>query len=1114
MPIEMQLAPKFEEAVGGSSFSQLVIQDNLERRLALSEAEELQPLATLPRIKNWVVRDIVDSLQGKPELFNSTFSEILEKWDEGHLSIEDHDYEKLLAVIFSIVKSSLPKERMFKPDQQSQQIEAVCNLLRGESSQVDKGVGKSKVALPVYALIMALLDNSPSQLAVCLAASDASQAKALFQDTQSITSTFRKTVQSMSEKYISRRKKQTIGEKLDQQLNCRLEQTKSDYSGSSPEVNILRQSQVAGAKIAIMTHSEYIFATLEDRDNWFRFPPVVFDEWPLARESSYIETMASSEEEVQEFDGANFDHRNTLSKYIVMRLLQRSVSGQDFNFSQGQVNLNLEGQKRTANLAWQLNSLLRNRNSLSGSLEGLNPEETLLIKRLREIIQQEILPQIKLGPNPAKTLWRNLRSYFSGVLDAPLVTTEDGISIPDSENSTNQAYWVQLLTEEFAEYSNLLKEGRDYLWKEDIPVVRHGVLGVEESDKRFNFATYFNLANKHRSFSFPQEEQISHSLDYPTWVKYVMGGRVLGLSGALFQINRRSGKYELTPFGQEMEWATGHNIKNVSTETPMIPLPEPQVFEDDDGLEKKLEESAKTFRKPNLLVCWDERQAERISTHLNQSGNKTGVIYAGTSLDEELKLITDFTTGEINILISTGRGSYGLDINTPEGKPFDFGVTVVNPETAFQLEQALTRRRLDRNPENFQVYFDRSTLLKLASYLDEAGRPEYLIAGYREATVKEFVTCIDYLSKSDLRAIEEFGLTSRSEVVARFSETLNILLSRQEKRRLQVDQRTFELQGKFIRHLEPYLRECKRTLLTEVLRRSHQYQSLLEARLKQLTSELSGGRVFSLGKTEVLGFKKNVLNPKLLQNLRLRLEEVILQQFSQLDDTIWNDLFEVSRELQLTDPQFSRSSETFLNHVTGLLIDKAKLGNEYYEKWQNFFSSDRFVSRLTKVLEKYFETVTGDLMALKAAMEKEGENISQVFFYDKPTLPQAVKVVSGGAVMEFGPRTPNTQSPYEYSLIAYEEGKPVGPDLPLSKRQAILLIDKLRRREIAIANSPIIFSRPDWFLVEGRLDTTSTLSLSQTDLEARIAYLNRLRVAPVNPFILPFGKQIIRAWKT
>jgi len=1114
MLTEALLTRKFEEPVKETSFSQLVIQDNLERRLALSEAEEIQPLAAIPGIKNWVVKDIVTSLQGREQLFETTFSEILEKWEEGHLSVEDHDYEKLVAVIFNIVRGSLPKERLFRSDQQNQQIEAVCNLLKGESSQVDKGVGKSKVALPVYALTMALLDHIPNQLAVCLVASDASQAKVLYQDTQRTIDAFGEAIQNLPENFLSRRRKLALKERLDLSLNCRLEQSEPNSSSSPLEVNLLRQSQTAGAKIAVMTHSEYIFATLEDRENWFRFPPVVFDEWPLARESSYIETITPSEQDTQEFDGSNPDHRNTLSKYVVMRLLQTFTSGQDFNYTEGQVSLNMEGQKRTTALAWQLSSLLRNRKSLSGSLEGLSSEEALLLNRLREIMQQEILPQIKLGPNPARTLWRNLRTYFSGVLDAPLVTTETGIGIPSSENSTNQAYWIQLLTEEFAQYSNLLREGRDYLWKEDNPVVRHGVLGVEESDKRFNFSTYFNLANKYSALRLPREEQISHSLDYPTWVKFVMGGRVLGLSGALFQINRRTGKYELTPFGQEMEWATGSRIRNVSTESPMIALPEPHIFRDQGSMEKSLEGLMKTLKKANLLVCWDEHQAEALSRSLSRYGKKVGVIYAGTSLEDESRLITDFTTGEISILISTGRGSYGLDINTPEGKPFDFGVTVVNPETAFQLEQALTRRRLDRDPENFQVYFDRPTLLKLASYLDETSRPEYLVAGYREASVKEFVACIDYLSMCDLRAVEEFGLTDKQQVAARFNETINILLSRHEKRRLQVDLKTFDLQGKFVRHLEPYLRERKRGLLTEIFHHSPQYQSLLEIRFKQLAGELSGGTVFSLGKTEVLGFTKNVLNPKLAQNLRLRLEEVVLQQFSQLEDTIWDDLSEVAHEVQLTEPQISKSPDTYFNYVASLLIDKAKVGNEYYEQWQKYFSSDRFVSLVTKTIEKFFSETRSDLLALKEAMIKEGEDISEVFFYDKPILPQTARTIPGGAVLEFGPRAPSKNNPATFSLIAYEGGKPISRELPLNKRQAILMIDHLRRREITIANKPIIFSRPDWFLIEGRLDTTSTLSLCQTDLEARIAYLNKLQLTPVNPFILPIDEQIIRAWKT
>lgn len=659
----------------------------------IEKSISIEPMALFNSLDSGRVSRILDDFTEKndpkkiKEHVPQKISELTNKIKEEKL--DDIDSHELLAVLFLA-----SRERWTKVDLRKEQksIEAVCDMLVGNSVGLNKGDGKSTTVIPIYSTIRALLhreDKANPSPALIVSASDESTLTELQNEIRAYKKKFFQLIEEDPH----------WGKISDKLVDCQIPDSSSNSILRDKPTDIFKFASGNGIKMLLLTHHQLVFETEKFQEMYGEFPPAVVDETHLLDVSPYYRSQGIKEvgSEPSELDA--IDH--FFGRLLVNSLETEKNLEKYFVFGSGQPELSEEGNKFVSRLTNNFSNLIRESRDL-----------------LKEISNKVGIPELRLIDQSLK-IWDVFRKTAK--------KKEGGKK--DFIASSLLSY-VSILAN--------IEKGRNVSEVEDVRDVNRG---IDLPTHKFSTEARYWLRVMNKEILPGNEELISHYFYFASWLDTVVKGRLIGLSGSLFEPRLKGGIRESQIVKTLNNYSEGRVI-NLSKEQDPLSIPYVKISDTyNDLVQSILKEGIATLGakqpQPHFIICWNDEMAEEMSLIFAKNGISTVAINKDTdrkSLNNTLRALSD---GAFKVVITSGQGSYSQNIIDSFGNFPNLKISVINPMTEFNVTQGFSRKRAEKSIHDFNIFFDRANLLLLASYLPENKQKKLLDLLEKKKEVKK-----------------------------------------------------------------------------------------------------------------------------------------------------------------------------------------------------------------------------------------------------------------------------------------------------------------------------------------------------------------------------------------
>lgn len=757
-----------------------------------------------------------------PDEFKKNTAEVFEKISQN--KTEEIDPHKFLAILFLASRSRWPEVDLHK---EQKTIQAVCEMLVGNHVNLTQGDGKTTAVIPVYSVARAILSRTSSQPAVVVSTSDSTKLEELQQEIRSFKNNFVNLIEPGQQR-------DKIEEKI---VECQIPDTYADSVLSQKPVDVLRFAKVNGIKILLLTHQQLIFESEKHSDQWGKLPPMVVDEVHLLDRATFYTSRASEIKGSVEFANAE------ISNYFFARLISSEFeNNQDFLkyvvFTEKSPELNTEGKDFLERLGKQINLLLTDQpNNLEILIKQVAAETKTPVEKIKEIVKRD---------------WDSLNSKRN---------RHGTAKETDADYVGDQQSLLQDLFMEFSSVKMNLHEGGEF-YDRDQTFVRDSLRGLALPSHKFDFKTRFWLSVINKKIVPFDDEMIDHYFHFSSWLAAVVKGRMIGLSGSLYEQNLK-GDMVKSHLARTFEGFSQGLVTNLSPEQKPLPIPYIKIRESEEGLINSIREHSFGYlhsKKPHLIVCWNDIFADKLYQSLASSVDRIAVINKDSNPDEIDLAMRNLADGKIQIVISSGQGSFGQNIKKSTGNFPDLKVSVINPETEFQVSQAFRRNRLDDKTINdFAIFFEKNNLLLLSSFLSEKKQKKLSnLVAQREEIEKK------YINSPELANLKSYLLGIDEEIR---SLTVDALMASQH-RNVQDEDNVISQDILFLKYIDPLIKQAKKETYSKEIKKDGHF----EERIRKMINERFQG-----------------VGQLLLNQLAIELQAEVIDQISHTETSLYHE---------------------------------------------------------------------------------------------------------------------------------------------------------------------------------------------------------------------------------
>lgn len=704
-------------------------------------------------------------------------------------------------------------------------------------------------------------------------------------------------------------------------------------------------------------------------------PVSVMDEIYLANQAPYItESSTNSKGKIQ----INLDYpaqKQVLSDYVLLRLIEENITEQgDFLFKGQQTILTESGMQK----------LFAFRRELLNNIDGYLKDGSKfpMIERIQAIIRYEIRRacsfednlNTKQVENKVMEFMRDFWNLDDGTVEQMSFKREEdghGASAPwvfeEGNSETEGDVWLLLKAEGFFNTIKSVKKGVHYLTP---TLLKDNLRGVLLPERKFTADVPFQLGVTNKQFINPEEKTIDQQIDFNTWIGLVAQGNVIGLSNDLYYTDPWTGKRDLTPLGQVLEKHTNGKVIDLAPKIEVgktLPIPEPTIMENMSqvigGVVKDVIDRLKGGNKrPEMIICWNEKEAKKMYSQFKIRHQKVAFIDSQTADESADTIHEEFANNQWDILITTGRKSYGADFKDRQGIFTDFRVNVINPETVFQIAQAFGRRRGDKHMEDFSIYFNEDFILDLGTILQEKSKTfqNYFLSNLLKHKDESY----DKLEELTLKLLGKGNKPITEVEKGQFSKLIIEALRKNQKKISSDWEKEIEFETIFIQNIAPKIREVKRSLIEHQWRMAASPLSLFIEKEIKTRIELAG-----------FGDIPIFMRKELEENLA----NAIYGQYWSLNEGIYSDYHDYVNKFLPLDPSVQNNDQA--KELLAINWMDRKLEEEYLPAWENDLldpQSEEIQKRIGRNIKENVDFQVQKMLFIKSELEKRGMKLGDV----------------------------------------------------------------------------------------------------------------------------------------
>ncbi len=914
--------------------------------------------------------------------------------------IEKKIEQSVLSYLFATARESATTP--FDHDKEYRQMRAVYHMLSGDHVAMDTGDGKTSVVIPIFTVAKSLLSEARVGVpSVFLSGAD----DATTAEMREKTLRYSKKV-AVAINNIDTKTKEILSRRIS------LSPLPPNYDSSSDADSYALKQLTAkapsydwgsntGANIGFMDHSDVVFQTtgkyidkVDESAQLIRpdiglpeaqmvygpinqrfehvLPTFIIDEAHLLR-NPYITENGRITQEMITLDLKQEKVRNDLCEYLILRLFHNEVAKDKKRYVKrigGTATLTDEGYA-------QVSKMVRRWRREIVEYGGGEGQETETIKAIRTIINEEIKPNFDII---GKSFSKNLIGFFGDYVNTRRHTDKDFFSEKKAQEAlgmdnkemdkTFVDQNVRYVIEGYLEAIGSLEEGVDYLTPDKL--LDH-FRGIRLQSHRFTSDVDFFLNTEGKRPYIADEKNIGYHVNFYTWLSLINRGNIIALSNDLYYTDPTTGERVLSTFGKALEKHTNGRVVDLAAKKSVserLPIPHPIVEKDSANLIDNLSKSILDSKRSEMVVYWDEGKAKELFESLRGQGKKVALIDSSVDNRDADRYQNQFENYEIDVLITTGRKSFATDFKDRKGQFTDFRVSVVDPETIFQIGQAYGRRRLPKNEKDFSLFFTKEKLMILGSSV------------LKQKHNVVFEDIFPWLGRADPMFSELKELLDKDNLSDKEQKKLNdITIKVLRRSQEQVDkawEQTIENEVAFIQGVAPRVKEKKASIFREEFNSS---QSQIKKVIKKQVD---------------MAVQRYHLSESIADKLTQKAEAIAYQSFTQIDESLVEDYFQDT----LMTAYNSVTATTHPKYLQAMAMRRfdERLQSEYGQIWQDLLQPDSFYlnqvlgGQLQEELRLFGEILTG-LPGMLRRRHTNSKKVKDFYFLFSPYYEKKTDVL-------------------------------------------------------------------------------------------------------------------------
>lgn len=878
-----------------------------------------EPLAIFNSLDSKVVYERLNQLKSLDEEILIKDRTLLLSRLESRKRYPDDQYS-LLAHLFLTSRQSIPKGK-FDERRENTNIDGVISILCGNTKEGKTGKGKSAVIAPTVLLFKALwLDNSPPQIFSPPNNNLLNEAILKYEKMRrSFLNGLPDPVRNKVEE-----KTRFIRDKMEKRSD--IQDIMDILTGPKDQ---LMDAYYKKMPIIFSGHKATVFSLPQGKGIEVNPPSVLFDEIHQLTDESFISTTRSGKRKVRVSPEilSEDEIRENISSFIIAKMVSRKLQANKSNFY-------IEG-----------NELNLSENAYQ-EMEQLNTDLTMIFEsenqdqQLSDLIGDYVLPGLTFNKSKkeliVKTIFEGTKKFWRDLLHQENLKVDEGVN--------PRLNYLETLAEKIVSIMSGVKPGRDYVTKKGGPSVRERGRGILLPSHQYNDDVDFFIRvidDKQQYMFIPQGNRLNYGFSFPSWINYYAKGKVQGLTANLFRQDLWTGEIKKGKLARVLEeFTSGEVIPAEESKNEQLPLPNPEIFADGDGLLNYFanQKDLPAGQNQEMIVCYNDYLATNIQGAIKNKN--IGLIISTTSEKEVKRLLDEFAQGKIKTIITSGRAGYGVDIKKPDGTFPNFHITIVNPETQTDISQGFGRLRAEKHENNFSILLTEDFLNQLSTLFYE-----------KQPLPLDFYHTADEFQKI-------MTLYKNGQKQEEFNRLFYQLLDLSESMSVDDYIMKTKLELTFQTKIAPVVRGLKTILIKRMAEDSHSpIHNLLENYL--------------LGSVDRKFIKKMLLED--------------LSNFLSLpEEDLWLDFFDSAARIKLQNPTFSQNDSVLLNLIVNdwfeSQIQQGAL-QQYYEKLfydSNFLRLEvpkKFLDSKIEYYKKLAPLITSQLPFEQVYLSKV-ENIS------------------------------------------------------------------------------------------------------------------------------------------
>lgn len=729
-----------------------------------------------------VIQNTIDKLQNSQEK-NRIINELIvnnKKAEDGTEQRTTTNVSEVIAALFAFKRAEY---RQLDREKELRAIAAVINLVQGNCAALDTAAGKSSAILPIAALTL----TATTRQAVLLPTSQAALVPDMVANINRLIDQINPAV---AEENRDSWKKMVYTTRMDHaRTEAKTARQAAQNLISAPVEDELQAREYRGG-IFVTTYADLVFYSFEHPEKWGNFPPALGDEVtaPYDSNEAFLQTTQELERPPVPFDGKNEDLAEYTRNYVITRVVHRILTTDRSNFElhKGELQLSPSGLLAVTQIAREIELML----GMEPTVFADNDQDTETIRtRLRvhmspdkpeltvafsavfnEALQEatSYFGQHTTGADAGqirKTILQQIHTYVSGELFAvqgkslareQLLNDKDQTrELSDREYSISPTEEYTLsIAREVARAMNIRK-GIDYI---DSPrELRDAYTGEFKPQHQFLTDTALTLQAMAGTFD-PQgtEQSLRQHMHYATFLSLVLGERIAATDASLIYTNPRTGERIPSPFASVAQTLLHKDVVDLSGDTAPIPIPTPEIAQTRTLINRLIGEIQQRSTSSELVICRNEETAKELARALKEAGIACKTIHALTPEEEMKSIYRELETRALRVVITTGRGSRGKNLEDaalgyPDLHVTEFGM----PQSLEQFDQGLRRRRLERADSDFSWFIPLEEAQQWITLLKKHPRREWLIVGSKPTGFERGVALINKSSQGTLQDAEK-----------------------------------------------------------------------------------------------------------------------------------------------------------------------------------------------------------------------------------------------------------------------------------------------------------------------------------------------------------------------